>query len=65
MWIIRKAPFELAGRVFSTDLIILKGQRLDVILGISWMKLHRAVSDIAGRLVQLVSHPENSNLKRT
>jgi predicted aspartyl protease len=33
--IVRKAPLELAGRVFSTDLIILKGQGLDVILGMS------------------------------
>jgi hypothetical protein len=32
---VRKAPLELAGRVFSTDLIILKGQGLDVILGMS------------------------------
>jgi predicted aspartyl protease len=46
--IVHKAPLELAGRVFSTDLIILKGQGLDVILGMSWMKLHRAVLDIAG-----------------
>jgi hypothetical protein len=53
--IVHKAPLELAGRVFSTDLIILKGQGLDVILGMSWMKLHRAVLDIAGRLVQLDS----------
>jgi hypothetical protein len=29
--IVRKAPLELAGRVFSTDLIILKGLGLDVI----------------------------------
>jgi hypothetical protein len=53
--IVHKAPLELAGRVFSTDLIILKGQGLDVILGMSWMKLHRAVLDIAGRLVHLDS----------
>jgi predicted aspartyl protease len=45
--IVRKAPLELAGRVFSIDLIILKGQGLDVILGMSWMKLHRTVLDIA------------------
>jgi hypothetical protein len=32
---VRKGPLELAGRVFSTDLIILKGQGLDVILGMS------------------------------
>jgi predicted aspartyl protease len=53
--IVHKAPLELAGRVFSTDLIILKGQGLDLILGMSWMKLHRAVLDIAGRLVHLDS----------
>jgi hypothetical protein len=53
--IVRKAPLKLVERVFSTDLIILKGQGLDVILGMSWMKLHRAVLDIAGRLVHLDS----------
>jgi hypothetical protein len=53
--IVRKAPLELAGRVFSTDLIILKGQGINVILGMSWMKLHRAILDIAGRLVHLDS----------
>jgi hypothetical protein len=41
--------------VFSTDLIILKGQVLDVILGMSWMKLHSAVLHIVGRLVHLDS----------
>jgi predicted aspartyl protease len=33
--IVCKAPLELAERVFSTDLIILKGQGLDAILGMS------------------------------
>jgi hypothetical protein len=53
--IVHKAPLELATRVFSSDLIILKDQGLDVILGMSWMKLHRAVLDIAGQLVCLDS----------
>jgi hypothetical protein len=53
--IVRKAPLELVWTVFSTDLIILKGQGLDVILGMSWMKLHKAVLGIAGRLVHLNS----------
>jgi hypothetical protein len=35
--IVRKAPLELAGRVFSIDLTILGGQGLDVILGMNWM----------------------------
>jgi hypothetical protein len=46
--IVCKAPLMLVKRVFSTDLIILNGQRLDAILGMSWMKLHRPILDIAG-----------------
>jgi hypothetical protein len=53
--IVRKAPLELARRVFSTDLIILRGQSIDVILGMSWMKRHKSVLDIAGRLIHLDS----------
>jgi hypothetical protein len=54
-WIVQKAPLELSGRIFSTKLIILSGQGIDVILGMSWMKLHKAVLDIAGRLIHLDS----------
>jgi predicted aspartyl protease len=43
----QKVPLELSGRIFSTNLIILSGQGIDVILGMSWMKLHRAVLDIS------------------
>jgi hypothetical protein len=46
--IVHKAPLKLAGRVFRTDLIILKGQGLDVIFWMSWMKINRAVLDIVG-----------------
>jgi hypothetical protein len=53
--IIRKVPLELVGRVFSTDLIILEGQGLDVILGMSWIKWYGAVLDITGRLIHLDS----------
>jgi hypothetical protein len=41
--------------VFSTTLIILEGQGIDVILGMNWMKMHRVVLDIAARLVHLDS----------
>jgi hypothetical protein len=51
----QKVPLELSGRIFSTNLIILSGQGIDVILGMSWMKLHRAVLDIASRLIHLDS----------
>jgi hypothetical protein len=54
--IFQKVQLELSGRIFSTNLIILSGQGIDVILGMNWMKLHRTVLGIAGRLVHLDSH---------
>jgi predicted aspartyl protease len=45
--IAREVPLELAGHVFPTHLIVLDGQGIDVILGMSWMKLHKAILDIA------------------
>jgi hypothetical protein len=53
--IVQKVPLDLSGRVFETDLIVLSGQGIDVILGMSWMKWHRAVLDISARLVHLNS----------
>jgi predicted aspartyl protease len=53
--IAQKVPLALSGRIFSTNLIILSGQGIDVILGMSWMKMHKAVLDIATR----VDHPNS------
>jgi predicted aspartyl protease len=53
--LVKKVPLKLSERIFSTNLIILSGQGIDVILGMSWMKAHREVLDIAGRLVHLNS----------
>jgi hypothetical protein len=53
--IVRKVPLDLSGWVFETDLIVLSGQGIDVILGMSWMKWHKAVLDISVRLVHLNS----------
>jgi hypothetical protein len=53
--IVQKIPLELARRIFITDLTILSGQGIDVILGMSWMKLHRAMLGIAACLVHLNS----------
>jgi hypothetical protein len=44
--IVQKVSLELSRRIFSTNLIILNSQGIDVILGMRWMKLHRAVLDI-------------------
>jgi hypothetical protein len=53
--IAQKVLLELSGKVFSTNLIILSEQGIDVILGMSWMKMHKAMLDIATRLVYLNS----------
>jgi hypothetical protein len=52
---IHKIPLKLAGRVFPTTLVILEGQRINVILGMNWMKMHRAVLDISTCLVHIDS----------
>jgi hypothetical protein len=54
--IVWKVPLDLSGRVFETDLIVLSGQGIDVILGMSWMKWHKTMLDISTRLVHLNSH---------
>jgi hypothetical protein len=51
--IAQKVPLKLSERVFSTNLIILSGHEIDVILGMDWMKKHKAILDIASRLVHL------------
>jgi hypothetical protein len=53
--IAQKVPLELSENIFSTNLIILSGQGIDFILGMSWMKMHKTVLDISVRLVHLTS----------
>ena len=53
--IVRKVPLDLSGWVFETDLIVLSGHGIDVILGMGWMKRHKAVLDTSARLVHLNS----------
>jgi hypothetical protein len=47
--------------VYKTGLIILDGQGIDVILGMSWMKEYKAVIDIVVRTVHLES-PTHGNV---
>jgi hypothetical protein len=49
------APLNLGGKVYKTHLIVLDGQGINVILGMSWMNDHKALLDIASRTVQLDS----------
>jgi hypothetical protein len=53
-------PLNLGGRVYKTSLIDLEGQGIDVILGMNWIKRHRALLDTAARTVHLDS-PEHGN----
>jgi hypothetical protein len=53
--IVRKIPLELAGWIFPTNLVILSGQGIDVILRMNWMKKHKAILDISAHLVHLNS----------
>jgi hypothetical protein len=49
------APLDLAGKLYKPSLIVLDGQGLDVILGMGWMRAHKALLDTATRVVQLNS----------
>jgi hypothetical protein len=53
--LVMATPLSLVGRLFRTNLIILEGQGIDVILGMGWMKRCKAVLDIAARTVHLES----------
>jgi hypothetical protein len=50
-----KVPLELSESIISTNLIVLSGQGIDVILGMKWMKSHKVILDIATRLFHLYS----------
>jgi hypothetical protein len=50
----------LEGRVYQTCLVALEGQGIDVIVGMNWMRKHRAVLDIAARTVHLESPAHGS-----
>jgi hypothetical protein len=53
-------PLSLAGILFRTNLIVLEGQGIDVILRMGWMKRYKAVLDIAVRTVHLESPTHGS-----
>jgi hypothetical protein len=48
-------PLNLAGKLFRTSLIVLDGQGIDVILGMSWMKGHKVILDTISDTVRLYS----------
>jgi predicted aspartyl protease len=58
--IVLKTPLDLGGRVFKMCLIVLDGQEIDVILGMGWMKWHKAMLDTTARMVHLDSPVHDS-----
>jgi hypothetical protein len=59
--LVMATPLYLVGKLFKTNIIVLEGQGIDVILGIGWMKRHKAVLGIAVRTVHLKS-PTHGNV---
>jgi hypothetical protein len=50
--LVKNTPLNL---IYKTCLIVLEGQGIDIILGMDWMKAHKALLDTATRVVQLDS----------
>jgi hypothetical protein len=48
-------PLNLEGKIYKTHLIVLDGQGIEVILGMSWMRDHKALLDTVAHTVQLDS----------
>jgi hypothetical protein len=48
-------PLNLTEKLFRTNLIVLDGQGIDVILGMSWVKGHKVLLDTVSRTVHLDS----------
>jgi hypothetical protein len=59
-YLAKNTPLNLAGKVNKIGLIILDGQGIDVILGMSWMKEFKALLDIAARTMHLESPTHDS-----
>jgi hypothetical protein len=59
-YLAKNTPLNLGGRVYKAGLIILDGQGIDVILGMSLMKEYKAVLNIAVRTVHLESPTHGS-----
>jgi hypothetical protein len=56
-----QVPVTLAGRDFPTNMIVLKGQDIDVILGVNWLAKHKATLNTNQRTIRL-SHDQEEIL---
>jgi len=51
----KQVPLRLQGKIFTTHLIIMPTQKVDIILGMNWMKFHGIVLDTTSRAVHVNS----------
>ena len=51
--VVEHVPINLVGHTFPTDLLVLKGQDIDVIHGMNWLCQRGAVIDTLQRTIQL------------
>jgi hypothetical protein len=55
-------PVMLAGREFPTNMIVLEGQDVDVILGMNWLAQHKAIINTDLRTIKLSYSQEEIQL---
>ena len=55
-------PIEIGGYIFPTNLIVLQGQDIDVIIGMNWMQKRGVLLDTFNRTVKLKVPGKNSEL---
>ena len=53
--IVRQVPLQLQGEHFATHLIMLPTQKVDIILGMNWMKIHGVLLDTPSHSVHIKS----------
>jgi hypothetical protein len=56
-------PVKLGGHNYPTNMIVLKGQNIDVILGMNWLAQHEAIIDTSKQTIQINTVLGESQLK--
>ena len=56
-------PVELGGHIYPTNMIVLKGQDIEVILGMNWLAQHEAIIDTRKRTIEINTVLGESQLK--
>jgi hypothetical protein len=55
-------PVELGGHIYPTNMIVLKGQDIEVILGMNWLAQHEAIIDTRKQTIQIKTGMGESQL---